>query len=1445
MREFTCGTCEKKFTRKGNLLRHQREKHPDDVPDESPRQYSCQFCSKTFRYEANLRKHEKLHTPTWMCSICERSGFKTSAELFLHETNFHGGNRPQCSSRGQQWEEDPLQCPSDVETLYDCEDEEIVNCIRQHWREIRTRTKNGKHVDIYTFRLETPLDQVIKKIFKGQKTAFKINLAFGFILKNTETGEVKYYYPSQNGFLYEEPTLISNEEDLNRFLHKIQDTDWQEFVRRQKPNSKWRVSLLCNAALHIYKVTEQPIGRGKRLPAYIVENRGVDALEANFQTGKPYEDNLCYFRCLARHKGFHLKNLEKKAKSLRAEYRNSLPENQSEDGVRLSDLYYLDKLFGINTLVYTLEQRGPGQKPIATLLHRPTKVLSKAETEQAMKLNLCQQHFSYIKDMKKYSKAFTCERCGKVFPKDYKLMRHERACEAQVKLDYPGGVYTPSKTIFEKIEEEGVEVADDLKYSKYYSTFDIEVYYPHSNTLPTKRPKLEFTAEHRLLSVSVASNVPDYKEPKCLIVEGDGEKDGEELVKELVTYLNEISDAAYELEQPRYAELRTTILERLRPDKTDMEDPEADEVGFDGESGEEEDREFIDDDREEEDASFYRRVDRERQREPTPISPPSPSTTTPEKPSRVKTKAERLIQELDEHLRQLVVIGFHSGQYDLNVLKRFLIPYLVKNGGVQFTIKRNQSYLSLKSSKLTFLDVSNFLAAGSSYAGFLRAYGCTENKGFFPYEWMDSLEKLEEPKLPPHSAFYSSLKNTNISEEEYSYCQEVWREKKMQSMRDFLTWYNNLDVTPFIDAVEKMKAFWQDHGIDIFNFISLPGIAMKFEMQFLKQQGVHLSVFDSAQLYNLFRDNMVGGPAIIFKRYAEADKTCLRNNPDKLCQNIVGYDANALYLWALSQPMPVGLYTHWQYAGEKLQPLFPWKEADEWLAWASHQRGVSLRSRMNEGEKRLGDRQLPVDGFDPASNTPYQYMGCYWHGCPSCFDPEDDHPTRGKTYGYWYEKTLQNITYLEEIGYSPIAQWGCQWVQEKRHNPEIEAYLNKVFPGRQHKGKLKTETQLLDEVRNGSLFGAVEVDLHVPDELKPKFEEMTPIFKNAEISVQHIGPHMKAFAEEHECMPRPRRSLIGSYKAENILLATPLLQFYLEQGLVVTKVHQAIEWCSRPCFRGFGDFVSNARRDGDRGGSQVVAETAKTVGNAGYGRFLMDVSRHLDIKYEEDVNKVARTINSYWFRDLEEIHDGVYELKSAKKRIKMNLPIQIGFFVYQYAKLRMLQFYYHCVDRFVERSNYELLEMDTDSLYMALAGDSVEELVKPELREEYEKIKDQWFPRTDSPEHAAYDKRTPGLFKVEWSGQGFVGLNSKTYYCWGQDGDKYSCKGVNKKRNSINKDKYLKVLRTGESESGENRGFRVLDNKVLTYAQFRVGFSYFYPKRKVLSDGITTIPLDI
>lgn len=58
----------------------------------------------------------------------------------------------------------------------------------------------------------------------------------------------------------------------------------------------------------------------------------------------------------------------------------------------------------------------------------------------------------------------------------------------------------------------------------------------------------------------------------------------------------------------------------------------------------------------------------------------------------------------------------------------------------------------------------------------------------------------------------------------------------------------------------------------------------------------------------------------------------------------------------------------------------------------------------------------------------------------------------------------------------------------------------------------------------------------------------------------------------------------------------------------------------------------------------------------------------------------------------------------------MNLLIQICFFVYQYAKMRMLQFHYDFMDSYIHRSDFEYCEMDTDSAYPELSGESVDDI---------------------------------------------------------------------------------------------------------------------------------------
>ena len=128
---------------------------------------------------------------------------------------------------------------------------------------------------------------------------------------------------------------------------------------------------------------------------------------------------------------------------------------------------------------------------------------------------------------------------------------------------------------------------------------------------------------------------------------------------------------------------------------------------------------------------------------------------------------------------------------------------------------------------------------------------------------------------------------------------------------------------------------------------------------------------------------------------------------------------------------------------------------------------------------------------------------------------------------------------------------------------------------------------------------------------------MCPIFKNTEISRHDIGEYMEAFAfaEEQNLMPRPRRSLIGSFFAEKILLAIPLVKWYLEHGLKVTRIYQVVEYTPVPCFKSFGEAVSDARRAGDVDPNKaIIADTMKLVSSITLSDFFV-TPIHIDCKF--------------------------------------------------------------------------------------------------------------------------------------------------------------------------------------------------------------------------------------
>ena len=229
------------------------------------------------------------------------------------------------------------------------------------------------------------------------------------------------------------------------------------------------------------------------------------------------------------------------------------------------------------------------------------------------------------------------------------------------------------------------------------------------------------------------------------------------------------------------------------------------------------------------------------------------------------------------------------------------------------------SNLILLSKKLESIPVSRLSTLNSwTFYSFLpqdtisslfKAFGVSEQKGFFPYDYFTHADQLDETILPPYDTFYSTIKGCNVLGEEhaafqklvdqgkseqealqilrltskpktglqnYQWLQQLWTENQWSTFADFLQWYNDLDVTAMIQAIENMNEFYKSIRIDfIHQAISIPGVAMRVCFNSITDPATEIHLFNpkNKDIYQLFEENIVGCPSIIFNRYHKADKT--------------------------------------------------------------------------------------------------------------------------------------------------------------------------------------------------------------------------------------------------------------------------------------------------------------------------------------------------------------------------------------------------------------------------------------------------------------------------------------------------------------------------------------------------------------------------------------------
>ena len=192
-------------------------------------------------------------------------------------------------------------------------------------------------------------------------------------------------------------------------------------------------------------------------------------------------------------------------------------------------------------------------------------------------------------------------------------------------------------------------------------------------------------------------------------------------------------------------------------------------------------------------------------------------------------------------------------------------------------------------------------------------FNLMKRKGVYPYDYMDSFSKFNDTELPDIEEFYDLLTDNNISEDDFRHAKDVWNTFNLQNMGEYHDLYLKTDILLLTDVFENFrKTCLTYYKLDPLHYITSPGLAWD---AMLKMTGINLELITDINMQLFIEKGLRGGISYIAHRHAEANNKYTHNyDPDKQSSYISYLDANNLYGWAMSKPLPYGKFK-WVYPG--------------------------------------------------------------------------------------------------------------------------------------------------------------------------------------------------------------------------------------------------------------------------------------------------------------------------------------------------------------------------------------------------------------------------------------------------------------------------------------------------------------------------------------------------
>ncbi|KAK3748543.1 hypothetical protein QZH41_001377 [Actinostola sp. cb2023] len=267
----------------------------------------------------------------------------------------------------------------------------------------------------------------------------------------------------------------------------------------------------------------------------------------------------------------------------------------------------------------------------------------------------------------------------------------------------------------------------------------------------------------------------------------------------------------------------------------------------------------------------------------------------------------------------VIPVVFHNLRgYDSHLLMQAISKV---EGRISCIPNNTEKYISFSLNQLRFIDSAQFLLAPldklveanqpevfqitAKYEPAEERRKLLLRKGVYPYEYMDSWERFEECQLPPKEAFYSKLSDTHISDQDYTHAQKVWEVFGCKTMGDYHDLYCRTDVLLLADIFEVFRKTCREHyKLDPAHYYTSPGLSWD---ALLRKTWIELELLTDYDMYLFIEKGLRGGISMVSKRHAKANNHLVEGyDSSKPSIHLLYLDANNLYGWAMSQPLPVG-----------------------------------------------------------------------------------------------------------------------------------------------------------------------------------------------------------------------------------------------------------------------------------------------------------------------------------------------------------------------------------------------------------------------------------------------------------------------------------------------------------------------------------------------------------